>query len=140
MKARNNSLWSIIEYVIPWLVLAILLTYSYAKFFRHSYGFRINSSMVVFVFDQQPEPTLKEGDRILQMGSVRWEDFRDDLNMPFLEGYKPGDLVPIRVERNGQTLDVAWRYPSFNQAEFFDQLNSEWWIAYFFWLAGVLTF
>lgn len=141
MKTRNNSLWWIFEHVVPWLVLAILLTYSYAKFFRHSYGFRVSFSTgtVLEVFESQPEPTLRENDRILQLGSVDWEEFDADLSMPFFAGYKPGDTVPLKVVRNDETIDIAWKFPTFNQAEFLDQLNSEWWFAYVFWLAGVLT-
>jgi len=141
MKVRNSPLWLLFEHVVPWLVLATLLTYSYAKFFRHSYGFRVSpgSGLVVSVFDQQPEPTLRADDRILQFGSVQWEKFQSDLSMPFFVGYQPGDTVPLKVERDGETIDIAWKYPDFNQAEFFDQLNSEWWISYAFWLAGVLT-
>src|SRR5215207_8349902 len=141
MKTRNNSLWLIIAHIVPWLVLAILLTYSYAKFFRHSYGFRVEPStaLVTFIFDRQPEPTLRPDDRILQFGSIRWEEFQADLSMPFFAGYEPGDTVPLKVERAGEIMDIAWKYPDFNQAEFFDQLNSEWWFAYAFWLAGVLT-
>jgi signal transduction histidine kinase len=141
MKTRNNSVWWIFEHVLPWLVLAILLTYTYAKFFRHSYGFRVDPStaLIVWVFDRQPEPTLRENDRILQIGSVRWEDFQADLRLSLFEGYKPGDIVPIRVERGGQRIDNSWKYPRFNQGEFQDQLRSEWWLAYIFWLAGVLT-
>jgi len=141
MKTRNNSLWLTIEQIVPWLVLAILLTYSYAKFFRHSYGFRVEvpTGLVMAVFEPQSEPTLKENDRIIQVGSVLLKDFRSDLGMPFFEGYKPGDNVPIKIERGGQTINISWKYPNFSRAEFFDQLNSEWFIAYFFWLAGVLT-
>ena len=141
MKTRGNLRLQIFELVVPWLVLALLLTYSYAKFFRHSYGFRVEPStaLVASIFDQQPEPTLRVNDRILQFGSVRWEEFQADLSMPFFAGYVPGDTVPLKVERDGETIDIAWKYPAFNQAEFFDQLNSEWWFAYAFWLAGVLT-
>ena len=141
MKTRNNSLWWIFEHVVPWLVLVILLTYTYAKFFKHSYGFRIEPStgLVIFVFDQQPEPTLRVNDRVLQIGSVRWEDFDTKLALSLLEEYKPGDTVPIRVERGGQQINISWKYPHWNEGEFQDQLKSEWWIAYIFWLAGVLT-
>lgn len=141
MKTRNSTFWLIIEQVLPWLVLGILLTYSYAKFFMHSYGFRVSpsSGVIGVVFDRQPEPTLRENDRILQIGSMPWEDFQADLSRPFFEGYKPGQVVPITVERAGQKIDISWTYPAFHWDEFRDQLNSEWWIAYFFWLAGVLT-
>lgn len=141
MKTRNSPLWRIIEQVIPWLVLAILLVYSYAKFFRHSYGFRLEGSTgrVMLVFESQPEPSLRENDRILQIGSVRFEEFREDLSMSFFEGYKPGDTVPLMIERDGQTIDIPWKYPHFSRDEFFDQFNSEWFVTYAFWLAGILT-
>ncbi|HEY3475713.1 MAG TPA: ATP-binding protein, partial [Anaerolineales bacterium] len=141
MKTQNKTLWWIFEHILPWLVLGILLTYTYAKFFRHSYGFRVGPStgLVVFVFDKQPEPTLKANDRVLQIGSMSWEDFQADLTRSLFDDYKPGDTVPIRVERNGQQLDISWNYPRSSPGEFQDQLESEWWIAYIFWLAGVLT-
>jgi len=141
MKIRNSPFWSIIEQVIPWLILAILLVYSYAKFFRHSYGFRLEGSTgrVMLVFEPQLEPTLREGDRIIQMGSVRFVDFREDLGMSFFEGYEPGDTVPLLIERGGRTIEIPWKYPHFSRDEFFDQLGSEWFMAYAFWVAGVLT-
>jgi len=142
MKTQGNLFLKIFEYMAPWLVLAMLLMYSYAKFFRHSYGFRITAAtgLVLFVFDQQPEPTLQENDRIVQIGSVPWEDFQVDLSRSLFEGYKPGDIVPLTVERDGQTVKIDWMYPSNPvREEFLDQLISEWFIAYFFWLAGVLT-
>ena len=141
MKTRGNLLLQIFEHAVPWLVLAILLVYSYAKFFRHSYGFRVGAStgLVVWVFDKQPEPTLRENDQILQIGSVRWEDFQADLRQSFFERYEPGDIVPIRVEREGQQINISWTYPRSNQAEFQDQFESEWWVVYLFWLAGTLT-
>src|SRR5690349_24760442 len=104
MKTRPPFLLWTFEHVLPWLVLVIILSYTYAKFFRHSFGFRVEPStgLVVFVFDKQPEPTLRENDRVLQIGSTPWEDFDANLIQPFLDGYRPGDTVPIRVERNGQ--------------------------------------
>ena len=113
MNARKSSLWLIIEQVMPWLVLAILFSYTYAKFFGHPYGFRWASStgMIIHVFDKQPEPTLKEGDQIIQIGALRWDDFRADLRKTFFEGVKPGDVVPIVVQRDGQTLNISWTYP-----------------------------
>ncbi len=142
MNAQKSSLWLIIEQVVPWLVLAILLFYTYAKFFGHPYGFRWGSStgMIILVFDKQPEPTLKEGDQIIQIGSLHWDDFRADLRKTFFEGVKPGDVVPIVVQRGGQTLNIGWDYTgSPSPDEIRDQLISEWFIAYFFWLAGTLT-
>jgi hypothetical protein len=141
MKTRNNTLWLLFEYGVPWLVLGILLMYSYAKFFRHSYGFRVDPSTgtVIHVFDKQPEPTLHANDRVLQIGSVHWEKFVVNLSQSMFEGYQPGDTVPIRIGRDEQQIDISWKYPRWNEAEFLEQLDSEWWFAYIFWLAGVLT-
>lgn len=141
MKTRKNFILWIFEFILPWLVLALLLTYTYAKFFRHSYGFRVEASTgrVVSVFDRQPEPTLREDDQILQIGSLSWEDFQADIRRSLFEGYRPGDTVPITIDRSGQQMDISWNYPRWNDAEFQDQFDSEWWIAYIFWLAGVIT-
>jgi len=141
MKIQKSSLWLIIEQVMPWFILAILLFYTYAKFFGHQYGFRWHPSTgaIIYVFDKQPEPTLREGDQIVQIGPLRWEDFYADLRKTFFEGNKPGDVVPIVVKRGAQALNISWRFPNFNRDEFFDQFYSEWGMAYFFWLAGTLT-
>lgn len=91
MNVHKNSYWSLFENVLPWFVLAILLFYTYAKFFGHPYGFRWDSSgTIIYVFDKQPEPSLKVGDQIMQIGPLRWEEFQADLRKPFFEGYKPG--------------------------------------------------
>jgi signal transduction histidine kinase len=141
MKTQENPLRLIVERVLPWFVLAVLLTYTYAKFFRHSYGFRVDSSTasIVSVFERRAEPTLRVNDQIVRIGSVAWEEFQADLRRPFFEGYQPGEIVPLTVARDGQEISVRWKYPTFSRGEFLDQLNSEWWLAYFFWLAGVLT-
>jgi len=140
MNIQKNAFWSLLENVLPWFVLAILLFYTYAKFFGHPYGFRWDSSgTIIYVFDKQPEPSLKVGDQIMQIGPLRWEEFQADLRKTFFEGYKPRDIVPIVMERDGQRTTIAWEYPGFNRNEFLEQFYSEWGMAYFFWLAGTLT-
>lgn len=142
MIIRNKVLRLSVESVLPWLTLVILLTYSYAKFFRPSYGFRLNpdTGLVVFVFDDQPAPTLRENDRIVKIGSITLEEFQADLKRSLFEGYEPGDIVPLTIERGVQTLRIDWVYPSeLIGAEIREQLISEWFIAYVFWLAGILT-
>lgn len=141
MSVRRNSHRLFLEHALPWLFLLILLTYSYAKFFAHPYGFRwdVSTGVLFHVFDDQPEPTLQVDDRIIQVGIVRWEDFEADLQKTFFQGASPGDVIPIVVERDGQVLTIHWVYPGFNPGEFLEQLISEWWLAYIFWLGGTLT-
>jgi hypothetical protein len=140
MKTRDNILWLMIEQVLPWLVLVILLTYSYAKVFRHSYGFRVEPStgLVALVFEKQLEPTLRENDRIIQIGPIPWGAFGADLRKPFFEGYIPGDIVPITVERDGQEINISWEYPAFSVTNSWTSstVNGG---SRIFWLAGVLT-
>ncbi|MDD5467725.1 MAG: hypothetical protein PHS96_07945 [Anaerolineales bacterium] len=141
MEAKRKTFWIYIEQALPWLVLAILLTYTYSKFFMHPYGFRFGTQTgrIMHVFIQQPEPTLRVGDQLVQVGPVRWEDFYADLRVTFFKGAKPGDVVPVVVVRNDQTLTIPWTYPGLNPGDFYDQLPSEWVLAYFFWIAGTLT-
>lgn len=142
MKTRDNTRWLIMEQVLPWIVLAILLLYTYAKFFGHPYGFRWSgpTGTIIYLFDQQPAPTLKVGDKILQIKDVTWEQFHTDLRKTFFDGVKPGEIVQIVVDRNGEIENINWVYPPGpTRAEFLDQLISEWFLAYFFWLAGLLT-
>jgi signal transduction histidine kinase len=141
MNVRKGLLWLNIERVMPWLVLVIMLFYTYAKFFGHPYGFRWDpTGVIVYVFDKQPEPTFRMDDQIVQIGDITWEEFSKDLRKMFFVGVKPGDVIPSVVERNGEIVNIDWVYPQGpTRSELLDQLYSEWFIAYFFWLAGLLT-
>src|SRR5215211_331845 len=142
MKISNSTLWLFLERIMPWFILLIMLFYTYAKFFGHPYGFRWDGTtgVISHVFNKQPEPTLKLGDQIIQIGDLTWEQFSADLRKTFFEGVKPGDSVPIVVDRNGQIVNIDWVYPSGPvRAEFLDQFISEWLIAYGFWAAGLVT-
>ncbi len=141
MKLQRNSLMSAIEMTLPLLISLILLFYTYAKFFGHPYGIRWSSSTgtIVYVFDKQPEPTLKEGDKIVRIGDVSWDEFSEDLRKTFFDGTAPGDIVPVTVKRDGQIVNIDWVYPGFNLDEFLEQFYSEWGMAYLFWFAGLVT-
>jgi signal transduction histidine kinase len=140
MKSPMERFKKVVEFTVPWLVLAILLTYSYSKFFLHTYGFRWQSTgNVEYLFVYPNPPTLQVGDKLVQVGQVRFVDFNADLRKTFFDGARTGDIIPIVVERGGQTLTIPWTYPGLNSGDFNDQLPSEWIIAYFFWLAGLLT-
>ncbi|HXQ34116.1 MAG TPA: hypothetical protein VN843_08895, partial [Anaerolineales bacterium] len=141
MKLQRNSLISAIEKTLPLLVSLILLFYTYAKFFGHPYGIRWSSStgIIVYVFDRQPEPTLHEGDNIVQIGNLTWDEFSKDLRKTFFDGAVRGDIILVTVERNGQIVNIDWVYPGFNLDEFLDQFYSEWGMAYLFWFAGLVT-
>lgn len=76
MKSRIEQFNKIVEFAIPWLALAVLLTYSYTKFFQHPYGFRwANPGTIEYLFVYPNPPTLQVGDQLVQVGQMPWADF-----------------------------------------------------------------
>jgi signal transduction histidine kinase len=138
---RSSELFrKIVEYVLPWVSLAFLLTYSYVKFFKDPYGFGWEGTgQVYIVYTNQPSPTLMVGDELVKIGPLTWEAYNADLRKTFFDGVKPGETVPIVVQRNHQTLTIPWTVPGTTQGEIVEQLFSEWFLAYVFWVAGALT-
>ncbi len=140
MDQRQKYFRKTIRYGLPWLVLAFLLSCSYAKFFQHPYGFRWDQNGIIdVVFVQQPSPTLMVGDQLVQIGSLSWDQFHADLRKTFFDGVKIGQVVAVTVARNGRVLTVPWILPGMNLGEVRDQLFSEWFLAYFFWAAGTFA-
>jgi hypothetical protein len=90
-KAMNRPyepLKKIVEYTLPWLVLAILIIYTYARFFQQPYGFRWSSDGIIEdVFVKQGPPSLKIGDQIIKIGRLDWETFHTDLNELFSRAF-----------------------------------------------------
>jgi signal transduction histidine kinase len=132
-----------LEQALPWLVLAILLTYTYAFFFQAAYpGFIFTPSpgtiKKVFV-TSPPDASLQVADRLIQIGPVAWADYKANSRQTLFDGVQPGQIVPIVIERQGRPLTIPWVFPGPNQAEVEYRLNSEWFLAYIFWLAGTAT-
>ena len=131
----------VIEHTLPWLVLTILLLYSYVYFFQHPYGFSWlpNGTINRVYVEQAATPTLRVGDRLVQVGPLSWDAFHSDLRKPLFDGVKVGEVTPVTVERNGQLVTIQWRLPGFNRGELLNSLASQWSLAYTFWIAGLLT-
>lgn len=142
MNGKMQRVRMVLENVLPGLVLAFLLTYTYARFFEHPYqGFRSDSDgKVIYIFaNHGSNPTLKLGDRLIQLGDITWSEYRDDLQRRVFEGVQTGDIVPIVVERDGQFMTIPWRFPGPNRDEIVDLIVSESWMVYIFWVAGSLA-
>jgi signal transduction histidine kinase len=131
----------IAEHALPWFVLTILLFYSYILFFQHPFGFSwLTDGTINRIFVKQTtSPTLEVGDRLLQVGPLSWEAFHSDLRKTFFEGVKKGQITPVLIDRNGEQITVLWRLPGFNRSEMLNALASQGFLAYFFWIAGLLT-
>ncbi|HSK88005.1 MAG TPA: hypothetical protein VK880_06610, partial [Anaerolineales bacterium] len=128
--------------IISLVVLCILLAYTYAKFFEHAYlGFRVDSTgEVIYIFEgNSTETKLKLGDRLVQVESMRWEDFRSDLRKTIFPKVESGEVVSLVIEREGREMTIPWVAAGPNSGEILDLIVSEGWLAFFFWFAGTVA-
>jgi hypothetical protein len=139
VKNRFNP-FLLLERCAPLLVLAILLTFTYVRFLRIPYaGFRYSAGgEVVQLFDESGS-TLQLGDLIREVDSVAWSEFASNPRRTLFNGLQPGAEVSLQVERDGQIEAVDWTFPGFTDNEFIERVNGEWWLAYVFWAAGLMT-
>lgn len=144
MTLHGSRFWLWIERTLPWMMLAVLATCTYAVFQEIPYaGFQWSYSddrvFEIYVPVQSPS-SLQLGDRLIQVGSTAMADFRSDSRKTLFAGVQAGQVVPLLVQRaGGQTLTVDWTFPGFNLNEALARLNSEWWLPYIFWAAGTVT-
>lgn len=142
MDRHNPKFRFFVEQALPWIVLAVLLIYTYAKFAEHPYsGFRLSTDGQVFAIyvENTEQPSLMLDDKVLQIGPLSWEDFKSDHRKTLFEGVQPGQVVPLIVERDGQQITIPWVLPGPNPLEILDLIVNEGWLAYVFWLVGTLT-
>ncbi|MFC1878687.1 ATP-binding protein [Chloroflexota bacterium] len=143
MAEYSSRRWLLIEHFLPWLVLGILLLYTYAGFFQIPYmGFDFNPSTgevdLIYV-EPDADTGLQSGDHLLQVGPVSWNEFRTNSRQPLFESIETGQVLFLEIEREGQMLTIPWEIPGPNPQEILDRLINVWWLAYIFWFAGALT-
>lgn len=141
MLTPTTRLRFFIERALPVLVFLWLGWWTYILFVHVPYaGFDFDPSdgRITAVYNTSSNMLLKE-DRLLQVGMITWETFKDDLRLPIFTDEQPGQIVQLRIQREKQKLALDWIYPGFTWAEFRERLISEWLLAYAFWFAGTLT-
>jgi signal transduction histidine kinase len=141
MPNRREQLISALEHALPWVILAILLLYTYAKFFKHPYlGYKTDSQGVIFeIYKNGGTTPLEPGDRIIQIGPDRWDALKADIWKPLYGDLQTGQIVQLVVDRGGQQITVLRESPGPNPGEIQDLVFNEGWLTYFFWLFGTLT-
>ena len=123
------------------MVLAILAIFTYARFFVVPYaGFEFSLDTVIQVFDlEMQRELLVPGDRLVQVGSLLWEDFLSDFWRTVFQGFQAGESIPILVDRDGQHVLVNWIFTGPTREQVLVRLNENWWLSYIFWIAGMAT-
>src|SRR5690242_5512678 len=119
---KDHHRWNIAEVSLSALVLFILLFFTYGIFARAPYaGFHYNPAdgkiLAVYVLDDHI-PTLQEGDTILRVGNVSWQDFHTNNRQPFFENIQTGENIDIIIQRGDEQLTIPWKFPGFNRSEF----------------------
>jgi signal transduction histidine kinase len=140
---RPSSLWKLIELLLPWFVLVILSTFTYAKFFIIPHcGFEFNAAdgeVTLNSFITAAGESLQNGDQLIQIGPVSFADFQADLRKTIFDGVKPGQIVPITIMRNGEKHTIQWEFPGSSITALLERAISLWWLPYVFWFAGMAT-
>jgi PAS domain S-box-containing protein len=141
MKERSETLRRFFEELLPWVILSILLLFTYSKFFIIPYiGFEFSNGRVGNIFNPADIPdSLMVNDRIVKIGSVSMEEYKSDIHLTLFQDVDIGDAVPIKVLREGQELMVDWIIPGPTLNAIFGRMTGIWWIAYVFWFAGTST-
>ena len=142
MDKKHTFPWHFLEQVLPWLVLVILVMFSYAKFVEIPYAgirYEPDGRIVQIFVTPSKHASLELDDKLLKVGTVSWEEYTSDLESVLFDDVEIDQEVPLMIRRDGQTLSIPWRFPGFNQAELLERLNSEWWWSYIFWFAGMVT-
>jgi len=140
-RIREHYLPGPVVNLSPWLVLAVLLTYTIAYFVHVPYsGFYFNAStgrvMDLYVTGE-PGAELQIGDQILEIGSVSLDDFKTNKLWAFFDGAQPEQVVPITVKRGDFVLTLPWVMPGSTPGEIFHRLLNAWWLAYVSWATSV---
>jgi len=129
------------DHSIPWIVLAILLIYTYALFVRIPYsGFGIDTAdgTVEYVFvHAKAGADLQEGDRLIEVGSVQVEDYLSLVTQPLVGKVATGQVLPILLQRGVERRVVPWVMPGPNPQEIRFRLVNVYLLAYVFWICGL---
>jgi signal transduction histidine kinase len=131
------------ETILSLLSLVIILVLTYMNFFIRPYPglyYNVKSGIIEAVFSTNPpHQSIHVGDRLLKIGDISFQQVLADPNLAIFTGLKPGDVIPLVIERDGQSITVDYIYPGANHTEILGRLSSQWPIPIVFWLSGLVT-
>jgi signal transduction histidine kinase len=141
VKKNASPDWRRYENLISFVVLVVLLVYTYGLLFVAPYpGFYFNPSdgQVLVIYQSEPfSPGLAIGDIIERVNQTPFDAYRENKNLNLFQGIQKGQTVEIGVRRDGESLVIPWVYPGFNRAGFFSRFFNVWWLAYIFLAIGM---
>lgn len=133
----------LIDFCIPIAVLAIILAYSYARFFLIAYiGFQFSGSTgeVVDIYaGQSAPPFLEKGDVLMAVNGQSWSEIQDSQMENPLASFRSEDRISLEAQGKDEIKHIEWKVIGFNMPEFWTRLINTWPLSYAFWLAGTAT-
>src|SRR3990172_1638188 len=136
MKKQTSPPRPLLEQAIAGVVLALLLLYTYALFFRVPYvGFDWDP-LTGRVGRVDVTDGLQTDDQLIQIGPVPVAELRANERRTVLMDVQSGDVVTLVVRRDGQQFTLPWVIPGFNVNVFFARVSGLWWWALLFWIVG----
>lgn len=138
MKTISNNRSEFIESLFSLGVLFVLLIFTFGILVAAPYsGFYFNPSngQIEFVFADD-ESLVKMGDIIEQIGDISFTQFKSDRRLVLFQEAIKGEVIQIKVIREGEPITVSWVFPGFTLQEFSNRLFNAWILGYAFWLAG----
>jgi signal transduction histidine kinase len=145
LKSTSFVTWRTTGILVSYTVFAFLLVYTYGLLFLVPYsGFYFNpmSGEVTAIFaDLAPAsaPHLMIGDVLKGVGPISFEEYKESSSIHFFDTHRPGEVVEMVVERDGEEITLPWVYAGFTRAEFETHFFNVWWLAYIFWFTGTLA-
>ena len=128
-----------LAYLLLAASLAGIVFYSYVWFYLSPYpGFEYSLTDGEIYPDAWGIYPLQDSDVILEIDGIPLEQYRHDLVLVPFGGYRPGDVVDLRVQRGAGELTIPWKLSSPLQEAIRDRLRQVW-VPYLFWLFGLLT-
>jgi signal transduction histidine kinase/GAF domain-containing protein/ActR/RegA family two-component response regulator len=104
------------------LTLVICLGYAFASvFLTVDPGFEFDQNWRIFSIEECDPivgwcdarvDELQIGDEILRIGDLSNKEYLFDYSVVLFEGVKPGDVIPILINRDGERILVNWYVPS----------------------------
>ena len=83
---------------------------------------------------------LKVNDKLVQIGQLAWNDYYpDENNKTLFADLKPGDTIPLVIQRDAQLMNINYVFPGPNQNEIISRIFDNWWLPYLFWFFGTAT-
>lgn len=143
LNNRLNYLFQILlDDWLPWLVLPILVLYTYLEIVHAPYiGFSFSPSrgVVQTIWVDAPGYNLRANDLIVSVDGVGWHAEQVQFHNTLLSYLQTDDLLNLEIERAGEKHFVTWRVPGVNAQEFVNRVFNVWILGYVFWLAGMAT-